>query len=131
MLRNRVELVLVAAGTRDGERHEAAAEGVHSVVDRLALRLGDAVRIAAVGVVGRSQGEKAGRDRVSLIPDQVAGDPQLQLPQQDNSALEEMINVSSVEGHVRATSMKRVVELVENHPEETVAILRNWMFQET
>lgn len=53
-----------------------------------------------------------------------------QLPQEPNP-LDEMIKVSSVEGNVRASSMKRVSDLVENHPEETVNIIRNWMFQET
>ena len=60
------------------------------------------------------------------------GDAQMQLPPgNEASQLDEMIAISSVEGDVRASSMKRVAELVENHPEETVNILRNWMFQET
>lgn len=60
------------------------------------------------------------------------GNPQMQLPPAaEPNPLEEMINVSSVEGDVRASSIKRVIDLVDNHPDETVNIIRNWMFQET
>ncbi len=61
-----------------------------------------------------------------------ADSPQMQLPpQQADNALEEMINISSVEGRVRASSINRVAEIVDNHPDETVSILRGWMLQET
>ena len=46
------------------------------------------------------------------------------------SELEEMINVSSVEGQVRASSIKKVAEIVERNPEETAAIMRGWMYQD-
>jgi flagellar M-ring protein FliF len=45
------------------------------------------------------------------------------------SQLEEMIDISQVDGQVRASSMKRITEIVERHPDETVSILRNWMVQ--
>lgn len=41
------------------------------------------------------------------------------------------IDINQVEGRVRASSIKKVGEIVEKHPEETVSILRNWMFQES
>jgi flagellar M-ring protein FliF len=44
-----------------------------------------------------------------------------------DSALEEMIDISRVEGRVKASSVKRVSEIVEKHPEESLAILRSWM----
>ena len=40
---------------------------------------------------------------------------------------EEMIDISRVEGRVKASSVKRVGEIVEKHPEETLAILRSWL----
>jgi flagellar M-ring protein FliF len=42
---------------------------------------------------------------------------------------ESMIDISQVEGRVRASSMKKIGEIVDKHPEEAVAILRSWMYQ--
>jgi flagellar M-ring protein FliF len=44
--------------------------------------------------------------------------------------LERMIDVNQIEGRVRASSLKKVGELVENHPEEAVNIMRGWMYQD-
>jgi flagellar M-ring protein FliF len=43
---------------------------------------------------------------------------------------ESMIDMSAVEGKVKASSVKKVGEIVENHPTETVSVIRNWMNQE-
>ena len=43
---------------------------------------------------------------------------------------EAMIDLSRVEGRVKASSMKKIGEIVEKHPEEAVAIVRSWMYQE-
>lgn len=45
--------------------------------------------------------------------------------------LDHMIDMNQVEGSVRASALRRISEIVENHPEETVAILRGWLHQET
>lgn len=44
---------------------------------------------------------------------------------------EHMIDISMVEGRVRASSMKKIGEIVDKHPEEAVAIIRSWMYQST
>lgn len=44
--------------------------------------------------------------------------------------IEQMIDLSKVEGRVRASSVKKIGEIVEKHPEESVAIVRNWLYQE-
>jgi flagellar M-ring protein FliF len=44
---------------------------------------------------------------------------------------ESMIDISQVEGRVRASSMKKIGEIVDKHPEEAVAIIRSWMYQNT
>ena len=49
---------------------------------------------------------------------------------ESGSGLEEMIDISRVEGRVKASSVKRVSEIVEKHPEESLAILRSWMHSE-
>ena len=40
---------------------------------------------------------------------------------------ESMINISGVDGKVKASSIKKVEEIVENYPNETVAVIRSWM----
>ena len=44
---------------------------------------------------------------------------------------EELINLSMVEGRVKASSVKKIGEIVEKHPEEALAIIRNWLYQES
>lgn len=41
-----------------------------------------------------------------------------------------MIDMQTVEGKVKASSVKKVGEIVESHPNETVSVIRNWMSQE-
>src|SRR6185437_1166694 len=38
----------------------------------------------------------------------------------------EMIDIGQVEGRVAASSMKKIGEIVEKHPDEAVAIVRSW-----
>jgi flagellar M-ring protein FliF len=42
----------------------------------------------------------------------------------------EMIDIGQVEGRVAASSMKKIGEIVEKHPDEAVAIVRSWMYQD-
>ncbi len=41
-----------------------------------------------------------------------------------------LIDIARIEGQVKASSVKKVVELVERHPDETVAIMRNWLYKD-
>jgi flagellar M-ring protein FliF len=41
-----------------------------------------------------------------------------------------LIDISKVEGRVKKSSIKKIGEIVEKHPEETIAILRQWMYQQ-
>ncbi|MGB8274849.1 MAG: flagellar basal-body MS-ring/collar protein FliF [Alphaproteobacteria bacterium] len=45
--------------------------------------------------------------------------------------IEQMIDLNQVEGRVKASSLKKIGEIIQKHPEETVSIIRTWMFQET
>lgn len=47
-----------------------------------------------------------------------------------NSGIQGHIDVAQIEGEVQASSLKKVGELVESHPDETVAIIRNWLHNE-
>jgi len=42
---------------------------------------------------------------------------------------ESMIDISRIEGQVRESSVKKVGEVVQSHPEEALAILRSWLHQ--
>ncbi len=46
-----------------------------------------------------------------------------------NSELEDMINMKQIEGRIKASSLKRISEIVEKHPEETLSIIRTWLYQ--
>jgi len=41
-----------------------------------------------------------------------------------------MLNVSSVDGQLRASSIRRIAELIDQHPEESLSIMRAWMHME-
>lgn len=49
--------------------------------------------------------------------------------QGNKTALESQIDINAVEGAVRASSLKRIGEIVEQHPQETVQLVRQWMAQ--
>ena len=41
-----------------------------------------------------------------------------------------LIDIGQVEGRVRASSLRKVGEIIEKHPDEAVSIIRNWMYEE-
>ena len=43
---------------------------------------------------------------------------------------ESMVRVGNVEGAIRASSLRQVAELVDKHPEESLAVMRGWMVKE-
>jgi flagellar M-ring protein FliF len=47
------------------------------------------------------------------------------------TAIEQMIDIGQVEGRVAASSIRKIGEIVDKHPEEAVAIVRSWMYQGT
>ena len=52
-----------------------------------------------------------------------------QAPAQIPPPRESMIDISRIEGQVRESSVKKVGEVVQSHPEEALAILRTWLHQ--
>jgi len=44
---------------------------------------------------------------------------------------DELIDIDKVEGRVKASSIRKIGEIVEKHPEEALSIVRNWLYQET
>jgi flagellar M-ring protein FliF len=43
---------------------------------------------------------------------------------------ESMINLSNIDGRVKASSLRKIGEIIDKHPEEAVSIVRTWMYQE-
>ncbi|MGB0670954.1 MAG: flagellar basal-body MS-ring/collar protein FliF, partial [Rhodospirillales bacterium] len=48
----------------------------------------------------------------------------------DEEEFDELIDIDRVEGRVKASSVKKVSEIVDKHPDEALSIVRNWMYQE-
>jgi flagellar M-ring protein FliF len=44
--------------------------------------------------------------------------------------IDQMIDLNQVEGRVRASSIKKISELVDQHPEQAVNLIRQWVYQE-
>jgi len=45
------------------------------------------------------------------------------------SPVNQMIDLAQVEGQVKEGSVRKVGEIIAKHPEESIAILRNWLYQ--
>ena len=48
----------------------------------------------------------------------------------DDGGDDSMIDIAGIEGKVKASTVKKVEEIVENYPAETVSVIRSWMSQE-
>ena len=44
--------------------------------------------------------------------------------------LEELIDIAKVEGRVKASSLRKIGEIIDKHPEEALNIIRNWMYKD-
>ena len=102
------------------------------VLDSASSATGEAAAIAASGA-GMLPGSTAvgGGGTARLPPPGGALSTKISAEaEQENESLEQMIDLARVEGRVKASSIKKVGEIVEKHPEEAVAILRNWIYQD-
>ncbi|WP_382421857.1 flagellar basal-body MS-ring/collar protein FliF [Fodinicurvata halophila] len=72
------------------------------------------------------------QDPSLLTGPQAAQQANLPVPseQQGEEEEETMLNMSQVEGQIKASSIRKVSELVDKHPQETLGIIRNWVYQE-
>jgi len=62
---------------------------------------------------------------------QIGADGQPITNSNDDDDEEDLINIRGIEGRVKASTVKRVEEIVDNYPEETVSVIRSWMTQES
>ncbi|MBX7249035.1 MAG: flagellar M-ring protein FliF [Caulobacteraceae bacterium] len=66
-----------------------------------------------------------GSNVVAFSPAGAGG--QLSLP--GPSEMEQRIDIARIEGGLKTSSVKRVAEFVDNHPEESISILRGWLHE--
>jgi len=41
-----------------------------------------------------------------------------------------MVDLANIEGQLRASSLRKLAEMVEKHPDESLSIMRGWLSQE-
>ncbi len=78
-------------------------------------------------------GSAAPTTKVITAPDGTQTTIALTTGEIDTNVAEEidhMIDINQVEGRVRASSVKKIGEIIEKHPEEAVAIIRSWLYQD-
>ena len=56
---------------------------------------------------------------------------QFGMDQGADNEFEDMIDLERIEGRVKASSVKKVGEIVHKHPDEALSIIRNWLYQES
>jgi flagellar M-ring protein FliF len=96
----------LATSAMSGARQAASPEGIDESQAALAAPTGDPADVPAL---------PPGEAEMAPLP---------------ASQLDNTINVANVEGRMKVSSMKRVGEIVDNHPEEALNIIRNWIHQE-
>jgi flagellar M-ring protein FliF len=81
---------------------------------------------SAVAVI---EGALAGPGAAGAAAGQLTYDPQTgaALAIAGPSEMEQRIDLARIEGQVKASSVKKLAEFVEGHPDESVGILRSWL----
>ena len=45
--------------------------------------------------------------------------------------IENTIDLNKIEGRVRASSLRKIGEIIQKHPDEAVSIIRSWLYEDT
>jgi len=101
------------------------------VLRPLITRAIESMQAGAVGPDGRRLLTAEG----GMVP-QLAGPGGAPLPApalggEEEVIADELIDIDKVEGRVKASSIRKIGEIVEKHPEEALSILRTWLYAET
>lgn len=86
--------------------------------DEAGLLTDGSKRPALTGPSGESLGDGSA-DELAMLADGTEAE--------DNLG---MLDVESVQGQVKASSVKKIEDIVENYPNETVSVIRSWMTEE-
>ena len=93
------------------------------------LALGDGAT-AAGGMLAEGQaGSQAvmGPNGMMALPAPGGGGREASAAQLEDDAL---ISLGQIEGQMRASSLRKLADIVSKHPDETLTIMRGWMAQE-
>lgn len=92
-------------------------------------------------MIGRLlESDGAAVDDLEISPDLLAANsasPALEgpsegfVPSEVDEEDDSLVDMKSVEGKVKASSLKKIEDIVDSYPNETVAVLRSWMTQES
>ncbi len=90
---------------------------------------GDQIMAQITGPQTGQIANTSGYSQQATIPDHPDYPSPSQLPSPNQ--IESMIDISKIEGQVKASSIRRVGEVVERHPEEAIAIMRTWLHDQS
>lgn len=51
-------------------------------------------------------------------------------PMTETEQLEELIDIAKVEGRIKASSLRKIGEIIDQHPDAAVSIIRSWMYSD-
>lgn len=108
------------------------AGNMDSGSDTIALAGGGNAALAGLGG-GMQARIGSGGDMAALGGGDGGGMPALQDGRSGETAMqskESTIDINQVEGRVKESSLNKISEIVNKHPEEAVAILRTWLYQD-
>jgi flagellar M-ring protein FliF len=95
------------------------------VVRPLAMRLSAGTMLSMGGDNGLLAGGGGGNLSGAAVP-ALAGGGRAAAMLTDES----MVDMANIEGQIRASSIRKLADLVEKHPDESLTIMRSWMNQE-
>ena len=81
------------------------------------------------GLALAGAGAGAGQPAIAAAPAPAAlpgGGPTAALPASSHS---DSIDIEKIDGQVKASSLKKVANIVDSHPEESISILRSWLHE--
>ena len=58
------------------------------------------------------------------------GVPMPMAAQEEETDLDDLIDIDKVEGRVKASSMRKIGDIIDKHPEKALSIIRTWLYQE-
>ncbi|MCK8783043.1 flagellar M-ring protein FliF [Roseomonas sp. NAR14] len=88
------------------------------IAGRLAASLAPPVALTESAAAGALPSPDGGQSGTPALPGASGGED------------ESMVSLAMVEGQMRASSINRIVEMVESHPEEALSVLRRWLSPE-
>ncbi len=112
---------------------QTALFGVIGVLALLLVLRPMVLRITSVAPRGSGGGGDAGRAQPARMAAALPGPRRRPWRRRAPPPMledESMVNIAQIEGQMRASSLRRIGELVEKHPDETLSIVRGWMVQE-